>query len=92
LQFRWQRLSNEKFFEIDQESHVLLLNQHYRAALLGGRTGSLNDAPMVKSLIYLLMQDAFRHERIGSRLKDNIELWQSVLVAAARAELDRVAD
>ena len=92
LQFRWERLSNEKFFEIDQESHVLLLNQHYRAALLGGRTGSLNDAPMVKSLIYLLMQDAFRHERMGSRLKDNIELWQSVLVAAARAELDRVAD
>jgi hypothetical protein len=92
LQFRWQKLSNEKFFEIDQEAHVLLLNQRYRAALLGGRDGSLNDAPMVKSLMYLLMQDAFQRERMGSRLKDNIELWQAVLVAAARAELDRVAD
>ncbi|SEQ31970.1 Histidine kinase-, DNA gyrase B-, and HSP90-like ATPase [Streptomyces sp. yr375] len=92
LQFRWQKLANDKFFEIDQDGHVLLLNQHYRAALLGGRDGSLNDAPMVKSLIFLLMQDAFQRERMGSRLKDNIELWQSVLVAAARAELDRVAD
>jgi hypothetical protein len=92
LQFRWQKLPNDKFFEIDQDGHLLLLNQHYRAALLGGRGGSLNDAPMVKSLMYLLMQDAFQRERMGSRLKDNIELWQSVLVAAARAELDRVAD
>lgn len=92
LQFRWQKLPNDRFFEIDQDGHVLLLNQHYRAALLGGRSGSLNDAPMVKSLMYLLMQDAFQRERMGSRLKDNIELWQSVLVAAARAELDRVAD
>ncbi|MEU2061715.1 ATP-binding protein [Streptomyces sp. NPDC013455] len=92
LQFRWQKLPNDKFFEIDQEAQVLLLNQHYRAALLGGRGGTLNDAPMVKTLMYLLMQDAFQRERLGSRLKDNIELWQSVLVAAARTELDRVAD
>jgi hypothetical protein len=92
LQFRWQKLPNDRFFEIDQETRVLLLNQHYRAALLGGRSGTLNDAPMVKALMYLLMQDAFQRERMGSRLKDNIELWQSVLVAAARTELDRVAD
>ncbi|MFF7752551.1 ATP-binding protein [Streptomyces sp. NPDC007971] len=92
LQFRWQRLPNDRFFEVDQEAHVLLLNQRYRAALLGGRSGTLNDAPMVKSLMYLLMQDAFQRERLGSRLKDNIELWQAVLVAAARAELDRIAD
>ncbi|MFF9107088.1 ATP-binding protein [Streptomyces sp. NPDC014805] len=92
LQFRWQKLPNDKFFEVDQEGHVLLLNQHYRAALLGGPAGSVNDAPLVKSLMYLLMQDAFQRERLGSRLKDNIELWQSVLVAAARAELDRMAD
>ncbi|MGV9341551.1 ATP-binding protein [Streptomyces sp. NPDC003688] len=92
LQFRWQKLPNDVFFEIDQESRVLLLNQYYRAALLGGRSGALNDAPMVKSLMYLLMQDAFQRERMGSRLKDNIDLWQSVLVAAARAELDRMAD
>ncbi|MFJ9924508.1 MULTISPECIES: ATP-binding protein [Streptomyces] len=92
LQFRWQKLPNDKFFEVDQEGQVLLLNQRYRAALLGGRSGTLNDAPVVKSLMYLLMQDAFQRERMGSRLKDNIELWQAVLVAAARAELDRMAD
>ncbi|AIR98595.1 ATP-binding protein [Streptomyces glaucescens] len=92
LQFRWQRLPNDRFFEIDQGGRMVSLNQHYRAALLGGRAGSLNDAPMVKSLMYLLMQDAFQRERVSSRLKDNIDLWQSVLVAAARAELDRVAD
>ncbi|TGZ17816.1 hypothetical protein DV517_27890 [Streptomyces sp. S816] len=92
LQFRWQKLPNDKFFEVDQEAQVLLLNQRYRGALLGGRGGTLNDAPVVKSLMYLLMQDAFQRERMGSRLKDNIELWQAVLVAAARAELDRMAD
>ncbi|MFJ9915217.1 ATP-binding protein [Actinacidiphila glaucinigra] len=92
IRIRWQKLENSQFFEIDRETRSIVLNQHYRAAVLGGRRGGLNDAPMVKSLMYLLLHGVFEKEYSGSREKDNLQLWQSVLVSAARAELDRMSE
>ncbi|MCC3767188.1 ATP-binding protein [Streptomyces sp. UNOC14_S4] len=88
----WRKLDNDLFFELDREDHVVVLNQHYRRAILGGRDGSFNDAPVIKSLMYLLLHSVFEKEYSGSREKDNLQLWQSILVSAARSELDRVAD
>ncbi|KAF4405856.1 ATP-binding protein [Streptomyces lycii] len=89
---RWQKLDNDLFFELDREDRTIILNQHYRAAILGGRRGGLNDAPLLKSLMYLLLHKVFESEYAGPREKDNLQLWQSVLVSAARSELDRVGD
>ncbi|MEV0034561.1 ATP-binding protein [Streptomyces sp. NPDC050804] len=92
IALRWQKLDNELFFEVDREDRTIILNQHYRAAILGGRRGGLNDAPLIKSLMYMLLHQVFEKEYSGSREKDNLQLWQAILVSAARAELDRVAD
>ncbi|MEL5958748.1 ATP-binding protein [Streptomyces sp. CLV115] len=92
ISVRWQRLSNEFFFEIDREDRTIILNQRYRAAILGGRRGGLNDAPLIKSLMYMLLHQVFEKEYSGSREKDNLQLWQSILVSAARTELARGAD
>lgn len=89
---RWQQLDHGQFFEIDRNNREIRLNQYYRAAILGGRRGTLNDAPLVKSLVYLILNQVFKTEYSGSREKDNLQLWQAILVSAARAELDRVAD
>ncbi|GAA4681559.1 ATP-binding protein [Streptomyces youssoufiensis] len=87
---RWEKLGSDVFFAIDREERAILLNKTYRPALLGGRRGGLNDAPMVKSLLYLLLHQVFEKEYSGSREKDNLQLWQSILLAAARTELDRM--
>ncbi|WP_406477375.1 ATP-binding protein [Streptomyces sp. NBC_01615] len=89
---RWQKLDTSIFFDIDRENRTIVLNQHYRAAILGGRRGGLNDAPLLKSLMYVLLHQVFEKEYSGSREKDNLQLWQSILVSASRAELDRVGD
>lgn len=89
---RWQTLDNELFFDIDREDRTIALNQHYRAAILGGRRGGLNDAPLLKTLMYVLLHQVFEKEYSGSREKDNLQLWQSILVSAARSEMDRIAD
>ncbi|GHH72234.1 hypothetical protein GCM10018781_34740 [Kitasatospora indigofera] len=86
----WGRLPTDQFFGIDREERAIILNQHYRGALLGGRRGGLNDAPTVKSLIYLLLHQVFEKDYSGSREKDNLQLWQSILLSAARSELDRL--
>ncbi|MFI6465408.1 ATP-binding protein [Streptomyces sp. NPDC050538] len=92
ISIRWQKLNNEHFFEIDREESTIVLNQHYRSAVLGGRRGGLNDAPILKSLMYILLHQVFEKEYSGSREKDNLQLWQTILVSAARAEINGVAD
>lgn len=92
IALRWQKLDNELFFHVDREDRTIILNQHYRAAILGGRRGGPNDAPLLKSLMYVLLHQVFEKEYSGSREKDNLQLWQSILVSAARAELDMVVD
>ncbi|MDI2130878.1 ATP-binding protein [Yinghuangia seranimata] len=89
ISIRWQKLDPDVFFELDRVEHVVYLNQHYRTALSSGRHGGLNDLPMVKSLVYLLLHKVFESEVRGSREKDNLRLWQHILVAAAKSELGR---
>jgi hypothetical protein len=76
----------EDFFEIDRDQRVLWLNKRYRKGLLGGRRGSVSDLPVVKALMFLLMEHIFAGQNMGPRDRDNVELWQAILTAAARVE------
>lgn len=88
IDVRWTDFHDDSFFEIDRDERVLWLNKQYRWAVIGDRDASLNDAPLVKALLYLLTEDLFRGAYLGAKDKDNIELWQALLGAAARAELE----
>jgi len=86
IDIRWDAFTDDSFFRIDREQHTLWLNKRYRKMLLGGKHGGLNDLPLLKSLLYLLVETAFEGEYLGPRDKDNIDLWQTVLTAAVQAE------
>jgi hypothetical protein len=83
---RWKPIPGDMFLEIDRENRVLWLNKRYRLTLTGDGRGSLNDAPVLKTLLYLLTQDIFKGSYLGPRDKDSIDLWQQVLTTAARLE------
>lgn len=87
VEIRWRRMSGEKFFELDREDRVIYLNQQYRDMLTGGRTG-LSDAPLLKTLVFLLTQEHFTGHYWGARDKDLIDMWDAVLGAAVLAEQD----
>ncbi|WP_436775775.1 ATP-binding protein [Yinghuangia sp. YIM S09857] len=89
ISMRWRRFDSDAFFDLDREDHVVYLNQKYRPALLAGRSAGLNDLPVLKSLLYLLLHKVFESEMQGSREKDNLALWQAILVAAAQSEAER---
>lgn len=86
IDIRWGRVDGDVFFDIDREARQLTLNRSYRAVVTGSTTGSLNDAPLVKTCLYLLVENIFQGHYMGSRDKDNMDLWQSVLTAAVRAQ------
>ena len=88
LEIRWKWLPGEDFFEVDRTNDTLWLNSIYRKGLLGGQRGGLNDLPVIKSLLYLLMEDIFRGPAFGARDKDNVEIWQAILTPAVQAEIN----
>jgi hypothetical protein len=86
IDIRWTRFYSDDFFEVDRGRRTLWLNEAYRPAILGGRRGGLNDVPVVKALLYLLIEEVFEGDRLGPKDKDNVELWQEILTAAAKSE------
>ncbi|MFF2044330.1 ATP-binding protein [Kitasatospora sp. NPDC058170] len=87
--FLWEPLSSDVLFEIDRSRRAIRLNKAYRQAVLGNRRGGFNDAPLLKSMLYLAFNDIFQKERLRAVVQDEIDLWNAVLIAAVRSEADR---
>lgn len=85
LEIRWVRLPEGEFFDVDFGNSTLLLNQRYRW-LFAPQGGSLNDAPLIKALMFLLTHQIFEGVNLGPKDKDNIALWRSILGDAVEAE------
>lgn len=81
---------DEAFFEVDREAETIWVNELYRATFDGARRKSSGDqtdeTPVIKALLYLLMETVFQGERLGPKDKDDIALWQGVLTAAAKRQ------
>lgn len=86
IDIRWRRFQSLELFAVDRENRTLWLNDHYRPAVVGTGRGGLNDAPLVKALLYLLVEDVFEGEYLGAKDKDNIAMWQEILTSAARSQ------
>ncbi len=88
IDLRWRDFPDDAFFDIDREGSTIWLNTRYRAALAAGPSyATFNDAPLVKTLLFLLVEKLFHGSYWGPKDRDNLELWQSLLTAAAQEEL-----
>ncbi|MGH1564726.1 ATP-binding protein [Mumia sp. DW29H23] len=85
IDLKWRRMPAEEFFDVQLSTKTLWLNSRYRP-LFAPHGGSLNDAPVLKALMFLLTHEVFEGRHLGSRDKDEIALWKSVLGAAVMAE------
>lgn len=86
VDIRWEWLPEDEFFYADRDERTLWLNKRYRQELLGSRRAGLNDLPLVKALMFLLVENIFAGQNLGPRDKDNLEVWQAILTSAAKAE------
>lgn len=85
IDLKWRPMPQGDFLDVDFMARTLWLNSRYRA-LFAPQGGSLNDAPLVKTLLYLLTHHVFEGKHLGSRDKDEVALWKSLLGAAVVAE------
>ena len=87
IHIRWHDFEDDAFLEVDLEGRTIRLNRQYRSVVTGDRGTSLNDAPLLKAALYLLLNDLFSGDFLGAKEKDNVKLWGAVLAAAARVEV-----
>ncbi|MEW2704498.1 ATP-binding protein [Streptomyces koyangensis] len=89
IRIQWSALPTDTFFDLDRDGHVILLNRSFREDFNHGGRGGANDAPVVKTLLYLLLQDCFGLGRWERKRQDRVEYWNSILLASARAQRER---
>ena len=89
VDIRWKYFDDDRFLDVDREGRTIWLNSDYRTVVNGGRTGALNDAPLLKAALYLLAEDLFDGRYLGPREKDELAILSEVLTTAAHAERDR---
>ncbi|MCX5013750.1 ATP-binding protein [Streptomyces sp. NBC_00555] len=89
ITFRWESLPPDVFFDIDREENSVRLNKEFRSAFNSGRRAGANDAPALKGLLYLMLEKNFRLGRSSAQRNDEMALWNSVLLSAARCEMSR---
>lgn len=87
----WRALARDQFFEVDLKTRTLWINARFRRDLLGRRSLDNADAPVLKSLIYLLVGEMFDGVRISAKQKEKMQAWQEVLISAMAAHREQVA-
>jgi hypothetical protein len=88
VNIRWKRLSSDAFFEIDLASSTIQLNERYRKRLTGHERGNMNDAPILKTSLFLMLQQYMSKNWLQSTTVEQLHAWQESLNLAADVELD----
>ncbi len=89
VSIKWKRLPQGELLDVDFSGRTVWLNNYYRSLLAGEGKRGINDAPVLKALVFLLTRDVFKGQYLGPKHKDDIALWQQVLAGAVQAEGDR---
>jgi RNA polymerase sigma factor (sigma-70 family) len=88
IAIKWRQLEPGQVFWVDHAARTLWLNAGYRRRLSGSAAGLLGDASLLKSALFLLLEEYFAKERLVQSALDQIDAWHSVLAAAMAASFD----
>jgi hypothetical protein len=89
ITFRWGTMPSDRFFSLDRENNAVILNKAFREDFNDGRRGGANDAPVTKTLLYLLLEDFFGLGRWERGRQDRVDYWNTILLASVEAQRTR---
>jgi hypothetical protein len=87
IDFSWQDLEDDVLFAVDRLDGRVVLNKRYRTQVLHGVRGGGADAPLLKTALFLLLEDEL--DRLRSSVKSDVWLAKCnrLLLAALREEI-----
>ncbi len=83
VDFEWVEFESGDLFDVDRDEHVIYLNQAYRKHLLGGLPKGKTDLPLLKTLIFLLVEEDFDKGRMSAKRKKRLKDINDVITKAA---------
>lgn len=85
IDFEWRPLPSTQVFDLEPSEDLIILNSSYRSRILGGVRGSSADAPVVKTLLFLLLRDDLKRSRVSQQQATRLEDFNRILLAMVRA-------
>jgi hypothetical protein len=90
LKIVWKLLDKAHFFDLDRDGGHLYLNRAFRRRLSHGLSGSSADLPVLKCLLFLVLEVALSSERMGPKIRKQVEQVNRILVKAVKYERSAV--
>jgi Histidine kinase-, DNA gyrase B-, and HSP90-like ATPase len=88
----WGKVRGSSFVEIDLSARAIVLNSRYRRMLLRGAHGGKTDLPLMRTLLYFVLESIMSGARIGAAEKRRLEAIQSCMSAALQLEEEWAGD
>jgi len=85
IAFEWISLPKATVFSIDPDEDRILLNKKHRHKMLGQGRASVADLPIVKMLLFLLLEAEFDRERFSAKRREWLKRCNAVLYEAIKA-------
>lgn len=82
----WRMLPEDRLFFVDRDNAELVLNARFRDHLIGLHRASAADAPLIKALLYLLLNKTFRTQRESRIERATLRAYERILLTAIEAE------
>lgn len=82
----WAPIRSHDFFAVDQVTRTVTLNQRYRSMMLRGARGGSTDVPLVRTLLYFVLEELLAGERLSKTGRLRLESMRAALKAALKAE------
>lgn len=84
VDFRWIELEPEVMFRLNREECSIELNAAYRSSLSLSDGQSRNDAPVLKMLLFAVLEGHLRAERVSRKKEEQLRLLNTLLVEATK--------
>ncbi|GGF78152.1 hypothetical protein GCM10011402_33510 [Paracoccus acridae] len=85
--FAWGELDDGQVFDLDLSEMNIVLNRKFRYEILDGSPASSADAPLIKILLFQLYKESFARQRSSGKLRDHVNLTNSLLFEIIKIRL-----
>lgn len=87
IKIRWERMPENGLVEVDHEQRLLKINERHRRVF--STSSDPQDAPLLKTLVFLLYSRFFEGAYLGGRERREIKAFERIIETALADELRR---
>lgn len=90
LSVGWGFLPEGQLFDVNYETRQIQLNSRHRVFLSATEENSHEDAPVVRTLLFLLIESYFKGGHLKQQTRDQIKSFQEILAVATELQLKEI--